>query len=95
MVLFCGTYANSANPDQTPHNVASDQGLHCLLTENITEIWIKMKNSICCFVKERIQSEHITWHKTVNNFVVLNTYYQELRCTVHSRETVRYILPLH
>ena len=21
---------NSADPDQTPHNVASDQGLHCL-----------------------------------------------------------------
>ena len=26
------TLANSAGPDQTPHNVASDQGLHCLLT---------------------------------------------------------------
>ena len=24
--------ANSADPDQTPHNVASDQGLQCLLT---------------------------------------------------------------
>ena len=24
--------ANSADPDQMPHNVASDQGLHCLLT---------------------------------------------------------------
>ena len=22
---------NSANPDQTPQNAASDQGLHCLL----------------------------------------------------------------
>ena len=29
---FCGAYANSADPDQTPF-VASDQGLHCLLTE--------------------------------------------------------------
>ena len=27
-----GTQANSADPDQTPHNAASDQGLHCLLT---------------------------------------------------------------
>ena len=26
-----GTLANSADPDQTPQNVASDQGLHCLL----------------------------------------------------------------
>ena len=25
------TLANSADPDQMPHNVASDQGLHCLL----------------------------------------------------------------
>ena len=24
--------ANSADPDQMPHHVASDQGLHCLLT---------------------------------------------------------------
>ena len=29
----CRTKANSADPDQTPHNVVSDQGLHCLLTE--------------------------------------------------------------
>ena len=27
-----GSRANSADPDQTPHNVASDQVLHCLLT---------------------------------------------------------------
>ena len=26
-----GTLANIANPDQTPQNAASDQGLHCLL----------------------------------------------------------------
>ena len=32
-VLFCGTSANSAKPDQTPHNAASDQVFHCLLTE--------------------------------------------------------------
>ena len=27
-----GSQANSVDPDQTPHNVASDQGLQCLLT---------------------------------------------------------------
>ena len=32
-VLFCETSANSADPDQTPQNATSDQGLHCLLTE--------------------------------------------------------------
>ena len=26
-------YAINGDPDQTPHNVASDQGLHCLLSE--------------------------------------------------------------
>ena len=26
-------YANSADPDQTPHNATSDQTLDCLLTE--------------------------------------------------------------
>ena len=25
--------ANNADPDQTPHNVASDQGLHCFRYE--------------------------------------------------------------
>ena len=27
-----GSWTNSADPDQTPHIVASDQSLHCLLT---------------------------------------------------------------
>ena len=27
-----GTKTNSADPDQKPQNVASDQGLHCTLT---------------------------------------------------------------
>ena len=27
-----GSEANSTDPDQTPHTVASDQGLHCMLT---------------------------------------------------------------
>ena len=30
---FCGTEASSTGPDQTPQNVASDQGLHYLLAE--------------------------------------------------------------
>ena len=30
---FYGTLANSADQVQAPQNVASDQGLHCLLTE--------------------------------------------------------------
>ena len=29
---FIATLVNSADPDQMPHHVASDQGLHCLLT---------------------------------------------------------------
>ena len=28
--LNAGTLANSADPDQTPQNAASDQGHHCL-----------------------------------------------------------------
>ena len=30
---------------QTVQNAASDQGLHCLITENSIKIWSKMKNS--------------------------------------------------
>ena len=40
MVFFYGTYANSANPDQTPQNTASDQGLRYLLTESSIKIRI-------------------------------------------------------
>ena len=32
-VIFCWTKANSADSYRIPQNVASDQGLHCLLTE--------------------------------------------------------------
>ena len=32
-VLVYGTWANSAKPDQTPQNAASDQVCYCLLTE--------------------------------------------------------------
>ena len=38
--VFWGTKANKADPDQTPQNEASDQGLNCLLTE----FYIKMMN---------------------------------------------------
>ena len=31
--ISLATYAKSADPDQTPHNAASDQDLHCLLIE--------------------------------------------------------------
>ena len=36
----------SADPEQTPQNMASDQGLHCLLTECPIKMLLKMKNSI-------------------------------------------------
>ena len=39
-VPFLGTLENSADPDETPQNAASDHGLHCLLT------WISIKNKI-------------------------------------------------
>ena len=40
-----GTYANSADPDQIPHSVVSDQGLHCWLTEYSIKFEKKMKNT--------------------------------------------------
>ena len=36
--------ANGANPDQTPHNTASDDGLRCLLTNALLNL-NKMKNT--------------------------------------------------
>ena len=44
-VLFNGTSANSAEPDQTPQNAASDQALHYLLTEGSIKIWIEWENT--------------------------------------------------
>ena len=38
---FCGIGANSADTDQTPQNVASNQALNCLLTEYSIKNWIK------------------------------------------------------
>ena len=37
------TQANSADPDQTPQNATSDQGLHCLLTGISIRNRIKLK----------------------------------------------------
>ena len=33
LASFCGTLADSADPDQIPHNAVCNQDLHCLLTE--------------------------------------------------------------
>ena len=41
--LFLGTYANNVDQDQMPQNMASDQYLHCLLTEISIKNDIKMK----------------------------------------------------
>ena len=40
--------ANSVDPDQTPQNVASDQGLHCLLLPVRRIFWV---NKECIVVK--------------------------------------------
>ena len=42
---FCGTWENSADSDQTPHNVASDQALYPSLTECSIKYWIKHQNT--------------------------------------------------
>ena len=44
LVSFCGTYANSENPDQTPQNTTSE-GLHLLITVCSIKILMKMKNN--------------------------------------------------
>ena len=42
-------FANSGDPDQTPHSAASDLGLHCLpifLLEVSRLQWVKVPNNI-------------------------------------------------
>ena len=36
-----GSEANSADPDQTQHDVASDQGLHCFANRIFHQKWNK------------------------------------------------------
>ena len=43
ILFISGTQANIADPDQTPHNVASDQSLHCLLI-NMFYYFFNIKN---------------------------------------------------
>ena len=50
LFYFCGkmTLANNIDPDQTPHNVASDLGLRCLpliLLRVCRSKWVKGKRS--------------------------------------------------
>ena len=45
LASFLWDICNSAEPDQTPHIPASDQVLHCLLTECSIRIPVKMKNT--------------------------------------------------
>ena len=41
--FILGTYANSADPVQMPQNVASELGLHCLLTGISMQNTVKVK----------------------------------------------------
>ena len=43
-VLLMG-YRQTVQTQIRPQNAASDQGLHCLLTDNYNKFWIKKKNS--------------------------------------------------
>ena len=43
--LFVGHRQNSADPDEMPQNVVSDQGLHSFLIECSIKIWKNIKNN--------------------------------------------------
>ena len=60
-----GSKANSADPDQTPLDVASDQGLQCLLTELSIKNRIKVTN---------------TRHPKMTNELVQNITVEESTC---------------
>ena len=60
------SYANSADPDQVPHNATSDQCLHCLLTgqkvQNRPDTPKITNGLVQCIVEE---STSIQWVKVV------------------------------
>ena len=41
---YAGCVANSVDPDQTPQNAASDQGLHCLLSSLWSNIFLRFNH---------------------------------------------------
>ena len=55
-----GSLANSADPDQTSHNVASDQSLYCLLTGFSIKNRIKRQNRPNTFKMTNEIIQHIT-----------------------------------
>ena len=58
--------ANSADPDQTPHDVASDQGLHSLLTGYPNKNRTKAKNRPDTSKMANRFLQHITAEKSTN-----------------------------
>ena len=70
-----GSYKDSADPDQMPHNVASDQGLHCLLTGFSIKNEIKATNRPDTPKMKNRLVQHITVEKSTSiqclNVVIL------------------------
>ena len=64
LASFCGTSANSAEPDQMPQNVASDQVLHRLLTE-IENVLLKFER-LCNRFVQLIKAGNSIRHKWIN-----------------------------
>ena len=65
---FYGTYTNSADPDQTSQNGASDQCLQCLLKEYYIKNWIKIPPDNPKIGNELVQLIKMgksIWHKLV------------------------------
>ena len=49
--------ANSAEPDQTPHSVASDLGLHCLPVSHLWDArlkWVEEEYLVIIFSRARL-----------------------------------------
>ena len=61
-----GSQANSADPDQMPHNVASDQGLHCLLTGFSIKNTLKVTNRLDTLKRTNGLIQHITVEKSTS-----------------------------
>ena len=43
-------FANSEDPDQTPHSAASDLGLHCLPNTLLRVSWLQWANVITLYI---------------------------------------------
>ena len=73
-------FANNVDPDQTPHSVASDLGLHCLPITILWGLQTKMgyHNNIFNIKYFMLYRIKVSICKEINHILTFSTKYQDI-----------------